>query len=90
VYVGRLGEVSIYRRKDGYRVLVSDVYLATGEPIADHLWIRFEVLPQTMGLSIGDVIRFTGVVQNYRKEDGSMDFGVDVAQESYAKGIEAI
>jgi len=45
VYVGRLGEVSIYRRKDGYRVLVSDVFLATGEPIADHLWIRFEVLP---------------------------------------------
>lgn len=43
-----------------------------------------------MGLSIGDVIRFISVVVNYRKEASSMDFGVDVMQESFAKGVEAI
>jgi len=43
-----------------------------------------------MGLGIGDLIRFTGVVMNYRKEDRSMDFGVDAVQESFAKGVEAI
>ncbi len=90
VYVGRLGDISFYRKKDGYRVLVSDVSLENGEPISDHLWIRSEVLPQTMGLTIGDMIRFTGIVQYYRKEDGSMDFGVDVMQESFAKGVMAV
>lgn len=89
VYVGRLGDISFYRKKDGYRVLVSDVSLETGEPITDHLWIRSEVLPQTRGLTIGDIIRFSGTVQNYRKEDGSMDFGIDVVQESFAKGVMA-
>ena len=90
VYVGRLVDISFYRKRDGYRVLISDVSLETGEPIADHLWIRSEVLPQTIGLTIGDMIRFSGIVQYYRKENGSMDFGVDVAQESFAKEAMAL
>lgn len=88
-YTGRLWEVSLTRHSDGYRVLVSDVFLVTGEWVADHIWLRFDVMPQTMGLSIGDIIRFTGIVENYKKKNGSMDFSVAVVQESISKGIEA-
>lgn len=89
-YTGRFSEVSLSRGRDGYRVLVNDVFLVTGEWIADHIWLRLEVLPQTIGLYIGDVIQFSGIVENYKKQNGSMDFGIVAVQESISKGVEAV
>jgi hypothetical protein len=88
-YMGRISEVSLHRHRDGYHMLVSDVILATGEWITDHIWIRLEVLPHTIGLDIGDTIQFTGIVQNYTRLNGSMDFGIDTVQESILKCVEA-
>jgi hypothetical protein len=89
VYTGKLGEVSISRHSYGYPVLLSDVCLATGEQIADHVWIRFEMFPQTMGFNIGDVIQFTGVVGTYKKQGGSMDYGIEPVRGSFTRGVEA-
>jgi hypothetical protein len=90
MYTGRLLDVSLFRGRDGYRVLISDVFLMTGEWITDHIWLRLEVLPQTMGLNMGDVIQFTGIVENYKKKNGSMDFGIVAVQESISKGVGAV
>jgi hypothetical protein len=81
-YSGRIGEIGLSRYKNGYRVLICDVCLATGEWISDHIWLCFEVMPYNMGLNIGDPVQFAGRVQAYKKRSGAMDFGIEAVFES--------
>lgn len=43
-----------------------------------------------MGVTIGDMIQFSGIVENYARKDGSVDFGIIAAQDSVQKCVEAI
>ncbi len=79
--------MSYFPYPDGYHVLIYDVALITGEQITDHLWLRLDVMPQTIGINLGDPVVFTGIVENYKKQNGQMDFGITAAQETVFRGV---
>ncbi len=87
-YLGLLGigaAVTVYgevdnfgRRKYGDRVLaLRGICDLSGYLVCDHLWIDqwpfFAVIPL---LKLGDIVRFSGTVDLYRREDDTHDWGL--------------
>lgn len=53
-----------------------------GEYVADHIQLNLkeDIYDYTYDYKIGNYIRFTGIVKTYTREDGSIDYMVDVSK----------
>lgn len=54
-----------------------DIGLDIYEDTEDHVWIFNASELKDNGISVGDSVRFAGIIKPYRRKDGSYDLGIE-------------